>query len=125
MREFGQRSLQFLRFLRGKSITNERDRIKRGLIILALSVVVGAVLMGAILAITAPKTDQGVALLSPTNTIQPTPTPTTMPTPTSTPVPSIPAFSHIFEIVLENTSYEQLIGNTQAPYFNAQIGRAH
>src|SRR5579885_713504 len=119
MREFGQRSLQFLRFLRGKSITNERDRIKRGLIILALSVVAGSLIKETILAITAPKTDQGVALLSPTNTIQPTPTPTTMPTPTSTPVPSIPAFSHIFEIVLENTSYEQLIGNTQAPYFNA------
>ncbi len=27
MRSFGQRILQFLRFLRGKSITNERDRI--------------------------------------------------------------------------------------------------
>jgi hypothetical protein len=119
MRSFGQRILQFLRFLRGKSITNERDRIKRGLIILALSILVGVVLMGGILVITSPKTGNGIALLSPTATKQPTSTPTKMPTPTSTPVPPIPAFSHIFEIVLENTSYEQLIGIAQAPYLNA------
>ena len=118
MRRFGQRFLQFLRFLRGKSITTERDRIKRGLTILALTIVIGALVLVGILAVTSPKAGYGVALLVPTATRPPTATPTTAPTPTSTPVPPIPSFSHIFEIVLENTSYDNLVGNAQAPYFN-------
>jgi hypothetical protein len=40
-------------------------------------------------------------------------------TPTQTPNRTgIPNFSHIFQIVLENTSYEHLIGSSQAPYIN-------
>lgn len=118
MRRFGQRCLQFLRFLRGKSITTERDRIKRGLTILALTIVIGALVLVGILAVTSPKASYGVALLVPTATRPPTATSTTAPTPTSTPVSPIPSFSHIFEIVLENTSYDNLVGNAQAPYFN-------
>ena len=118
MRRFGQRFLQFLRFLRGKSITTERDRVKRGLTILALTIVIGALVLVGILAVTSPKAGYGATLTIPTATRLSTATPTTAPTPTSTPVSPIPSFSHIFEIVLENTSYESLIGNAQAPYLN-------
>ena len=44
------------------------------------------------------------------------------PTPPATPGPGnhIPSFSHIFTILLENTSYEQIIGNmSSAPYMNS------
>jgi phospholipase C len=43
--------------------------------------------------------------------------------PAATAVPSpggsIPAFSHIFTIVMENRSYDQIIGNNSAPYMNS------
>ena len=32
---------------------------------------------------------------------------------------SLPSFSHIFVIVLENTEYSDIIGNPSAPYFNS------
>ena len=119
MHQFRQRCLQVLRFLRGTSLTSERDRVKRGLLILALALVVGALLLGGVLVVTTPPSTGGGALIVTTPTHPPTATPTPIPTPTSTPVPPIPAFQHIFEIVLENTSYDRLIGNPQAPYFNA------
>jgi phosphatidylinositol-3-phosphatase len=42
-------------------------------------------------------------------------------TPSATPLPgdAIPPFSHIFTIVMENTAYEQIIGNRSAPYMNS------
>jgi hypothetical protein len=47
---------------------------------------------------------------------------TVTPTPATTPVanPDIPAFSHVFIIVMENEAYEKIIGNTtDAPYINS------
>ena len=32
---------------------------------------------------------------------------------------SVPSFSHIFEIVMENHSYGSIIGNSSAPYINS------
>src|SRR2546421_862268 len=34
---------------------------------------------------------------------------------------SVPVFSHVFTIVLENKEYETIIGNKQAPYFNSLV----
>ncbi|HEX9441514.1 MAG TPA: alkaline phosphatase family protein, partial [Roseiflexaceae bacterium] len=33
--------------------------------------------------------------------------------------PAVPAFSHVFEIVLENKAYDRIIGSSSAPYINA------
>jgi acid phosphatase len=32
---------------------------------------------------------------------------------------AVPAFSHIFQIILENHEYDRVIGNSSAPYFNS------
>src|SRR5256885_4604462 len=57
---------------------------------------------------------------SPTSspTPAPTPTPTATPAPTPTPTPAMPAFSHVFVIVMENEESTSLIGNAAAPYIN-------
>ncbi len=34
---------------------------------------------------------------------------------------SVPAFTHIFTIILENKAYENVIGNKHAPYFNSLV----
>jgi acid phosphatase len=39
-------------------------------------------------------------------------------TPTGTPA-SLPNFSHVFIVLFENHEYDEVIGNTSAPYFNA------
>jgi phosphatidylinositol-3-phosphatase len=50
----------------------------------------------------------------------PTTTATAGPSPTALPTHQIPAFSHVFIIVMENEAYEQIIGNTtSAPYINS------
>ena len=53
---------------------------------------------------------------TPTATVigQPTASPTAAPTPGA-----VPAFSHIFIIVLENHEYTSVISNSAAPYFNS------
>jgi hypothetical protein len=71
---------------------------------------------------------------SPTGTRSPTGTPSpkasasptatkTSATATATPAPAaggqVPNFTHIFHIVLENTSYSHIIGSSQAPYINS------
>ncbi len=61
-----------------------------------------------------------------------TPSPTTLPTqaPTATPAATsaassgIPAFSHVYVIVMENHEYGSIIGNAQAPYINSLAARA-
>jgi acid phosphatase len=37
--------------------------------------------------------------------------------------PSVPAFDHIFAIVMENHSFDQIIGSSQAPYTNVLASR--
>jgi hypothetical protein len=56
---------------------------------------------------------------SPTSTFSPQPSATR-----SSSKQQIPNFSHIFEIVLENTSYSHIIGSAQAPYLN-QLARQY
>jgi phosphatidylinositol-3-phosphatase len=67
------------------------------------------------------------ALLSPSATAVPV-TPVPSPTqsrpaatrePTSPPPPVVPAFSHIFIIVMENHEYGSIIGSSAAPYINS------
>jgi len=62
----------------------------------------------------------------------PTPTPTVTPTPTPSPTPSpgltpsgncpaastVPCFDHIFIVLMENHAYSEIVGSSQAPYFN-------
>src|SRR5260221_10158010 len=33
-------------------------------------------------------------------------------------IPEVPAFSHVFLIMMENKNYQQIIGNTKAPFIN-------
>ncbi len=51
--------------------------------------------------------------------------PVVMATPTLIPSPSsgIPAFSHIYVIILENKEYSSIVGSRAAPYLNSLIGR--
>src|SRR5436853_1968285 len=58
---------------------------------------------------------------SPSATLTPSPSATSTPSPsaTSTPAPQIPAFSHVFIIVMENSMYEEIPGNPRAPYLNS------
>ena len=45
-------------------------------------------------------------------------------TPTTTQMlPCVPAFSHVYLIVMENHSYESIVGNASAPYINSLIAR--
>ncbi|MCW3475507.1 hypothetical protein OL599_13060 [Rhodovastum sp. RN2-1] len=37
----------------------------------------------------------------------------------TSPNPSVPAYSHIVVVMMENHNYDQIIGNAQAPYINA------
>jgi len=41
----------------------------------------------------------------------------------SPPVVGIPAFRHVYEIVVENKGYGDLVGDPAAPYFNALLAR--
>jgi hypothetical protein len=74
------------------------------------------------------------AALSPTSTglaSSPSPTPTQTPTaspPAPTPIPSpsgsgVPAFRHIYVIVMENKEYGSIVGSRSAPYLNSLIAR--
>ena len=54
----------------------------------------------------------------PTATPRPTASPTLTPAPSSSP-PAIPAFGHVFVIVMENEESTSIIGNAAAPYINS------
>jgi hypothetical protein len=64
---------------------------------------------------------------SPTPSASPSPTSTPSPTPSASPTPppsgGIPNYDHIVQIVMENTSYSELIGNSSAPYINQLAGQ--
>jgi acid phosphatase len=83
--------------------------------------IVGAVLLIAPSACSSPTSVRST--ISPGATAnQPLPSSTSSTQPTSTSIrPSglIPNFSHIFQIVLENTSYSHILGSSQAPYINS------
>ena len=49
--------------------------------------------------------------------------PSPSPQMTATPGGQVPAFSHVFIIVMENEAYEQIIGNSSAPYLNSLAQR--
>ena len=50
-------------------------------------------------------------------------TPTLNPTPSPTAASGIPAFSHIYVIIMENKEYGSIVGASAAPYLNSLIGR--
>ncbi|TMD67640.1 MAG: hypothetical protein E6I84_03275, partial [Chloroflexi bacterium] len=66
---------------------------------------------------------------TPTPSATPTPTPSPSPSPSPTPSPSpppssgIPSYDHIVQIVMENTSYSEMIGSGSAPYINQLAGQ--
>src|SRR5437879_9879820 len=69
--------------------------------------------------VTARSTPAPTATPTPAPTPVPTPTPTPAPTPTPTPTPAaLPAFSHVFTIVMENEESTSITGNSAAPYIN-------
>jgi acid phosphatase len=45
------------------------------------------------------------------------------PSPSATPRDGIPAFRHIYVIVMENKEYGRIVGSSQAPYLNSLIAR--
>jgi hypothetical protein len=63
-----------------------------------------------------------IATAIPTPTPTPTATPAPTPTPTPTPAPSsrssLPSFSHVFVIAMENEESSSIVGNAAAPYIN-------
>ena len=64
---------------------------------------------------------------APTASPGPSPTPTPTPTPTAIPTPSliegIPAFAHIYLIIMENKEYGGIVGSKAAAYENGLIAR--
>jgi len=58
---------------------------------------------------------------TPTPTPRPTPTPTPRPTPTPTPAPATGAIDHVFVIVMENHSYNEVWGTSATPYTNGLV----
>lgn len=65
-------------------------------------------------------TAESVSLLGASPTPQPTPTttPTVAPTPTPTPSPTSGAIQHIEVLMMENTGYDTVLGNSSMPYIN-------
>ncbi len=129
-----QRSLRrFFRFLRGDTVFTPRDQAIRWLTLLALTIGVLTLVVDSVLAVEQSAPDlgsttalSGQVVQPPTATATPTLTPTPLPpAPTATVVPrqNIPNFSHIFQIVLENTSYKHIIGKAEAPYINRLAAR--
>src|SRR5438132_11026414 len=58
---------------------------------------------------------------SPAATPTPTLSATAMPTPTPTPGGTLPNFSHVFVIVMENAASSAIVGNGAAPYVNGLL----
>ena len=67
----------------------------------------------------APPTPTATASPSPS----PTPAPSPSPTPTPSPTPAIPAFKHVYVIIMENKEYGSIVGSRAAPYENGLIAR--
>ena len=42
---------------------------------------------------------------------------------TSTTTSTVPAFDHVFTILMENHSYNEIVGNSQAPYINSLVSK--
>jgi acid phosphatase len=67
---------------------------------------------------TAPAAPESTATAGPTAPPAPSTPATVSGAPTSTPDRGVPAFKHIFVIVLENKEQIHVVGNETAPYFN-------
>ena len=85
----------------------------RAVIVGLLSVVLSLLIMGGVSLFLPPRSYLPIIHL-PNSTSAPSPSPWATP-----PVANrIPAFSHIFTIVMENEAIDAIIGNTSAPYIN-------
>jgi hypothetical protein len=62
---------------------------------------------------------------TPTKAATNTPAPVATATPVNTPgtVGTLPVFSHIYTIVMENTEYSSIVGSSSAPYINSLIAQ--
>jgi hypothetical protein len=60
---------------------------------------------------------------SPTASPSPSPTPIPTPTPAPTPIEGIPAFKHVYLIIMENKEYGSIVGSKAAPFENGLIAR--
>ncbi len=67
----------------------------------------------------------GSATAIPQATSSPTALPSLLPTPAASGSGqvSIPAFKHVYLVVMENKSYSEVVGSNQAPYINSLIAR--
>jgi len=53
----------------------------------------------------------------------PSAAPSASSSPSATPANGIPAFRHIYVIIMENQEYSSIVGSKQAPYLNSLIAR--
>ncbi|MGD0018559.1 MAG: alkaline phosphatase family protein [Candidatus Limnocylindrales bacterium] len=60
---------------------------------------------------------------SPTASPAPSTTPIPTPIPTPSPIEGIPAFKHVYVIIMENKEYGSIVGARAAPYENSLIAR--
>jgi hypothetical protein len=86
-------------------------RLNWAQIVRLLSIILPLVLIGMVLATFEPRTYLpviiGPQVLAPTSSIG------------TSPSGNIPAFSHVFIIMMENEAIDQILGNTNAPYINS------
>ncbi len=69
-------------------------------------------------------TDTATPTQTPTDTATPTPTSSPTPSPTPTPPPFLANIQNVFVIVMENTNWSSIQGNTSsAPYLNSLLSR--
>ncbi len=87
-------------------------------LVVGLALVVGVALI--LIAIVA-----GLSIIRPTTTSTPTPTTIRTAVPTTTPAAAsrIPDFAHVWILVMENTSYDEIVGQPDVPYLNELIAR--
>lgn len=62
------------------------------------------------------------ATSSPATPVSPSPTPRPIPSPSPSPR-EVPAFGHVYVIVMENKEYGSIVGSASAPYINSLIAR--
>jgi phosphatidylinositol-3-phosphatase len=96
---------------------------------MALAVVLVAGACGNMAPTTPAASPSGTAVAALPATATPETSPTVTPSPNLTPAPSpssasgIPAFRHIYVIILENKEYGSIVGSRAAPYLNSLIAR--
>lgn len=71
-------------------------------------------------ALPSPTATRAAPISTPGQSPSPTASPTPIPSPTGS---GVPAFTHIYVIVMENKEYGSIVGSSAAPYLNSLIAR--